>query len=507
MECRSGEHVRFGRDVKPLLASRCYSCHGPDADEAGLRLHEQAPAWSELESGNHAIVPGQPTRSELLARVSTTDADVRMPPEGKALSADEIATLRGWIAGGAVYEKHWAFVPPKSPEPPQVAASDWAGNPIDAFVWAKLQAASLSPNPPADKRVLARRLYYDLIGLPPTLEQLQDFLDDESPDAYQRLVDRLLESPHYGERWARHWLDLVRYAETNSFERDAAKPYAWRYRDYVIQSLNEDKPYDQFLVEQLAGDELAEVTPESIAATGYYRLGVWDDEPADPLQAKYDELDNILTTTGQAFLGLTIGCARCHDHKIDPILQADYYGLLAFFADVSPYALPHRRDAKFHSLWDISPPEVQQRRQQIERQLEATRNKKREIEQIAIARMEADLQRRSETRERKNVVKNHLAEHLNDQQLREHQSLAAVVQQLKAELAELPAPELYLSLAKSEARPAAMHVMIRGNPHAKGEHVDPHYPVLFGDATPQIPPADEDARSAGRRIVLAKWIA
>ncbi|MGI9427646.1 MAG: DUF1553 domain-containing protein, partial [Bythopirellula sp.] len=180
---------------------------------------------------------------------------------------------------------------------------------------------------------------------------------------------------------------------------------------------------------------------------------------------------------------------------------------LAFFADVSPYALPHRRDAKFHSLWDISPPEVQQRREQIERQLEATRNKRREIEQIAIAKMEAELQRRSETRERKDVVKNHLAEHLNDQQLREHQSLAAVVQQLKAELAELPAPELYLSLAKSEAHPAAMHVMVRGNPHAKGEHVDPHYPVLFGDATPQIPPADEDARSAGRRIVLAKWIA
>ena len=175
-----------------------------------------------------------------------------------------------------------------------------------------------------------RRVYYDVTGLPPTLEEMAEFVADDRPDAYERLVDRLLASPRYGEKWARHWLDVVRYAETNSFERDAAKPFAWKYRDYVIRSLNDDKPYDQFVMEQLAGDELDEVTPDSITATGYYRLGTWDDEPADPLQSKYDDLDNIVSTTGQGFLGLTVGCARCHDHKIDPFPQSNYYGLLSF---------------------------------------------------------------------------------------------------------------------------------------------------------------------------------
>ena len=187
----------------------------------------------------------------------------------------------------------------------------------------------MEPNPPASKPALIRRVYYDLTGLPPSKAEVDAFVADQSPDAFEKVVEQLLKSPHYGERWGRHWLDLVRFAETNSFERDGPKDNAWKFRDYVIRSFNDDKPYDQFIREQLAGDELDEVTTETLTATGFYRLGIWDDEPADVLQARYDGLDDIILTTGQVFLGLTMNCARCHDHKIDPIPQDEYYGFLS----------------------------------------------------------------------------------------------------------------------------------------------------------------------------------
>ena len=238
----------------------------------------------------------------------------------------------------------WSFRPVTRPALPVVKRSDWARNPIDAFILARLEADGLAPAPPAGKVALLRRAFYDLTGLPPTPADAEAYLADDSPHAFRRLVDRLLSSPQYGERWARHWLDLVRFAETNSFERDTVKPFAWRYRDYVIRALNDDKPYDQFIREQLAGDELDDVTADSIIATGFYRLGAWDDEPTDRLQARYDELDDIVTTTSQVFLGLTVNCARCHDHKLDPIPQKDYYRLLAFFHGVRPYGKSKKAD-------------------------------------------------------------------------------------------------------------------------------------------------------------------
>ncbi len=200
-----------------------------------------------------------------------------------------------------------------------------------------LDAKGLKPNPPASKHELIRRVTYDLTGLPPTPAEVDAFEADDSPDAFAKLVDRLLDSPRYGEKWGRHWLDLVRFAETNSYERDGVKPNAWRYRDYVIRSFNEDKPYDRFIREQLAGDELPDGGPDGLIATGYYRLGLWDDEPADREQARYDGLDDIVATTGQVFLGLTVDCARCHDHKLDPIPQKDYYRFLSFFQNVNHY--------------------------------------------------------------------------------------------------------------------------------------------------------------------------
>ncbi|NDH95066.1 MAG: DUF1549 domain-containing protein, partial [Planctomycetia bacterium] len=305
----------FSRDIQPLLAKRCFACHGPDTQEAGLRFDDPAAATRELDSGRRAIVPSDLATSEIVARIRSTDPDSQMPPEGERLSTEEVAAIQRWIEAGAVWDEHWAFRPLSRPDVPEVAGN---ASPIDAFIQQGLAERGLPLPPEADRRTLLRRVTYDLTGLPPSEQDLAEFLADSSPTAWERVVDRLLDSPHYGEQWARHWLDLVRYADTNSFERDGNKPNAWRYRDYVIRAFNDDKPYDQFVIEQLAGDELPEPTADSLIATGYYRLGLWDDEPADRLQHRYDQLDDIVATTGQTFLGLTINCARCHDHKIDP---------------------------------------------------------------------------------------------------------------------------------------------------------------------------------------------
>src|SRR5688572_13940135 len=228
---------------------------------------------------------------------------------------------------------YWWSEPVRRPPVPELpgATPDWARNPIDAFILSRLLAAGLAPAPPADRRELLRRVTFDLIGLPPTPGEMEAFIADDSPDAYEKAVDRLLASPRHGERWGRYWLDLVRFAESNGYERDGAKANAWKYRDYVVRAFNEDRPYDRFIIEQLAGDEIEDGGHDGLIATGYYRLGSWDDEPDDAEAARYDELDDVIRTTGAAFLGLTVNCARCHDHKFDAIPQVDYYRFLAFF--------------------------------------------------------------------------------------------------------------------------------------------------------------------------------
>lgn len=499
--------VSFARDIKPLLARRCFSCHGPTAREGGLRLDKPDTALAELDSGLHAIVPGHIEQSALVERVSASDETERMPPEGKPLSPKEIETLKQWIAAGAKWEKHWAFVPPQPHSPPSVRNKTWVQNAIDAFILARLEQAGLAPAPPADKRSLARRAYFGVTGLPPTNAQVESFLGDTAPDAWPRLVDSLLASAHYGERWARHWLDLVRFAETNSFERDGLKPNAWKYRDYVIRALNDDKPYDRFLREQLAGDELDEVTDDSIIATGYYRLGIWDDEPADPLQARYDEFDDIISTTSQAMLGLTVGCARCHDHKIDPIPQADYYGLLAFIADVTPYADLYERAPGRNSQWDMSKPDERARRTELHDKEDLIRKEMRAIEEVGIQRMSVADQEISRTPDREQLLKDKLEQQLNVSEWGQYQETAKRLESTREEIKKLPAPKSALALAKCDPRPKPTHIMLRGNPHVSGDTVEPHFPALFGDVVPAIPQAAEGARSAGRRRVLAEWIA
>jgi hypothetical protein len=233
--------------------------------------------------------------------------------------------------GRSAEPEHWSFRPVKRPPVPWVRERAWIRTPIDAFILARLEKEHLRPAPPADRRTLLRRVYLDLIGLPPTVRELEAFLSDRSPAAYARVVEDLLARPQYGERWARHWLDVARYAETNGYERDGAKPSAWRYRDYVIRAFNADKPYDRFLTEQLAGDEIAGSNAETQIATTFLRLGTWDDEPADPVVDRYDQLDDVLGTTATAFMGVTLRCARCHNHKFDPFTQKEYYQMLAVF--------------------------------------------------------------------------------------------------------------------------------------------------------------------------------
>ena len=349
----------FETQVRPVLVESCNSCHGDTKVKAGLRLDSRAAILAGGDSGE-AIVAGDPAQSLLVAAIRYEGPE--MPPKGK-LPAKQVEALTRWVKMGAPWPKeaapvaanadaepasnirkpgyavtdadraHWAFRPLVVPTVPALGFA----SPIDNFLAAGRQAKHLAANPPAARAVLIRRATYDLTGLPPTPAEVEAFVTSDDPDAYPKLIDRLLASPHYGEKWGRHWLDLVRYAETNSYERDGVKPNAWRFRDYVIRSFNADKPYDQFIREQLAGDELPDLGITGKIATGYYRLGLWDDEPADRDQARYDELDDIVATTSQVFLGLTVDCARCHDHKLDPIPQKDYYQFLSFFRNVNPY--------------------------------------------------------------------------------------------------------------------------------------------------------------------------
>ncbi|MFM8579719.1 MAG: DUF1549 domain-containing protein, partial [Planctomycetaceae bacterium] len=367
------ESTDFSRDIQPLLAKRCLACHGPETQEAGLRLDDRAIATGKLASGERAIVPGQSKASQIVARLTSSDPDIQMPPEGPRLTESEIAAIESWIDAGAEWKGHWAFQPITRVVPPAVAG---IAHPIDSFIRDGLARRGLTPPPPAERAALLRRVTYGLTGLPPSEQETQDYFADDSNDAWERVVDRLLASPYYGEKWARHWLDLVRYADTNSFERDGDKPHAWRYRDYVIRSLNDDKPYDQFIVEQLAGDELSPASNDALIATGFYRLGLWDDEPADRLLAKFDGLDDIVATAGQTFLGLTINCARCHDHKIDPLSQRDYYALLSFFHNVTPMGnggdqieRPIFTDPAARADYDSKLADLQRRRDEAQREV------------------------------------------------------------------------------------------------------------------------------------------
>lgn len=525
----AGKVAFFERDVQPILRAHCAECHiDTDKPKAGLYLGSRRGLLHGGDRGP-AVQLDDPQSSVLLAAVGY--ATLQMPPAGK-LAAAEIATLTTWVRLGAPWtpatadflpaslnkgggvavddatRAHWSFQPIRRPALPAPRAAHWVKQPLDAFVLDGIERRGLTPAGPARRAALLRRATYDITGLPPTRAELDAFLADHDAGAWERVVDRLLASPRYGEKWGRHWLDVVRYAETNSFERDGVKPHVWRYRDYVIQSLNADKPFDRFVLEQLAGDELPDANPQSIIATGFYRLMQWDDEPADPDQAEFDELDDIVATTGQALLGLTLNCARCHDHKLDPIPQRDYYRMVAWFRNVRHYGVRTHDSVVDASVREIASAEARAgQRAAIEahdRDLAEVEVRLAEIEEVVRADF-APVEHEEFQSEASRValIERRGGTLLTEAVVAEYRALT----QRRTDLRRFNAPELARALCVKEqgTRSKRTFVLIRGSPHAPGEEVEPGLPEVLGQAAPPIePPAAGE--STGRRLALARWI-
>jgi hypothetical protein len=349
---QTGRHIDFNRDVRPILADKCFACHGPDAAnlKIKLRLDSEAAATADLGRGRKAVVPGDVEKSLLIQRITHRDEAMRMPPvdSGRTLTETEIELLTEWIRQGARWQQHWSFVAPTRPALPEVQNTSWPKNAIDYFVLAKLESADLSPSPEADRATLLRRVSFDLTGLPPTTKELDEFLNDAAPNAYEKVVDRLLASPRFGERMAFRWLDAARYADTNGYQIDGDRS-AWRWRDWVIEAFNANKPFDEFVIEQLAGDLLPNSTLDQRIATAFNRNHRINAEGGIvPEEYRIEYVVDRVDTTATVFMGLTMGCARCHNHKYDPLSQKEFYQLSAYFNSI---------DEDGHSFdWGNSPP-------------------------------------------------------------------------------------------------------------------------------------------------------
>jgi hypothetical protein len=376
--------------------------------------------------------------------------------------------------------RHWSFQPVTQPPVPTVRGRGWVRSPIDAFVLARLEPKGWRPAPAAEPRALLRRVYLDLIGLPPTPAEQEAFLQNRSSDALDRVVEDLLARPAYGERWARHWLDLVRYAESNGYERDGAKPHVWRYRDYVIQAFNGDKPFDRFILEQLAGDELPDASAETLVATGYYRLGPWDDEPADPLTDRYDQLDDILQTTSQAFLGLTLGCARCHHHKFEPLSMQDYYRLVAVFN-------PLNRPQNGRTELDLP---IGSRAE-----LAALAERDRRIAELTRTAL-------SQSAAAVGLASSPWTAPLAPRPAAEGRQRTEQIAGLRRAVPDLPRGYF---LHEPSPNPPVTRLLIRGSAARPGPEVAPGLPTVLAPAQPVFPPPGE--RTSRRRWTLARWIA
>ena len=470
--------LTFEKDVAPILETHCVKCHGSEKREAGLDVRRRFSLLSGGDSGA-AIVSGQPKQSLLIEMID----EELMPPEGEPrLTATAKEVLRKWIANGAAIagkterplddeepardhasfsdddRNHWAFQPVQRTTPPRVSDVDWLRTPVDAFILAKLEQRNWQPAPDTSREELIRRVHFDLLGLPPQPEDITAFVSDDSVDSYERLVDRLLASPHYGERWAQHWLDVVRFAETEGFEYDRHLPDAWRFRDYVIDSLNDDKPFDEFVTEQIAGDELAPDDPHLSAAVVLHRLGAVRRNAGNPdiALSRNEVLTERTNIIGEAFLGLTVGCARCHNHKLEPITQKDYYRLQAYFAATEE-----------HNVLLASTEEMQ-----------AWEEQSKEInEQIK-------------------ELKTEIAAASDDRKLELENKLFEVAYTLPPHPATIP------SIRNDFEKRTAMHVLRRGVWEHKGVAVGPRpLSVLVRDSEPELP-----ADIAQPRTELARWI-
>ncbi len=360
--------IDFDRDIRPILSDTCYACHGPDenARESNLRLDTRAGAFADL-GGYRAIVPGRPEKSELMRRLKSDDENEKMPPPTahQKITPGQIELIRQWIAAGADWREHWSLIPPKRTPPPDVKHKIWPRNAIDAFILARLEREELSPSSPASKETLLRRVTLDLTGLPPTLRELEAFLADDSPEAYEKVVDRLLASPRYGEHFALEWLDAARYSDSNGYQQERTRTM-WPWRDWVARAYNRNMPYDQFTIEQLAGDLLKNPTTEQLVATGFHRNHMLNGEGGRIAEeSRVEYVVDRVETTGIVWLGLTAGCARCHDHKFDPLTQKEFYGLYAFFNSIDETGRVDR-GGNANPVLPLPTPEQEARRKQLE---------------------------------------------------------------------------------------------------------------------------------------------
>ncbi len=529
----TADEIRFFEsEVRPVLVKRCYECHAAEKQKGALRLDSREGAIAGGDSGP-AIEPGDAESSLLVEAIRYESYE--MPPDGQ-LPEDEAAALIKWIEMGAPWpagevvaaarsepaitdedRAHWAFQPLTHPTPPDVNDSGWSHNEIDRFLWARLEEAGLSPAPEASKETLVRRLYQDVIGLPPTPEQVDAFLSDDSPQAVERLVDELLESPRYGEKWASFWLDLVRYADSDGYKQDDLRPHAWRYRDYVIAAFNEDKPYDRFVLEQLAGDEVAPHDPDALAATGYFRHGIYEYNQRDAMGQWRDMLNDITDNVGDTFLAMGMGCARCHDHKFDPLLQKDYFRLQAFFANLTfrddvPLATPEQiaAHAEQQAAWEAAAGDV------LARMDEITGPKMKSAEKAAVGKFVEEIraiwakpadERTPYEKQIADLVYRQVlgAETTSIRKLSKEEQ--AVWDELEAELAQSdplkPAP-LTPGQTVTDTGPTAPVVFIPDRERL-GE-VDPGFLTILDPEPAVIEPVPTAPDSTGRRTAFAQWL-
>ena len=500
----------FETHIRPLLAEHCYECHGAGKQESALRLD----TWEGLRKGGRSgvvVVSGQPAQSLLLTAVRYTDPDLQMPPEQR-LTKQQIARLEQWIqlgaphpdAGGAPLtgktrrvdlesgRRFWSFRKPVKPSPPIVQLSDWVKSDIDRFVLGKLEDHGLHPAPPADRLTLIRRTTQSLIGLPPTAEEVEAFLRDDSADAFEKVVDRLLASPHYGERWGRHWLDVVRYADSNGLDENIHHGNAWRYRDYVVKSFNADKPYDRFLEEQIAGDLLTGAADEAaryeqIIATGFLMLGPKVLAEVDEVKMEMDIIDEQIDTLGRAVMGLTLGCARCHDHKFDPISTDDYYALAGIFK--STRTMEHH--TKIARWWEVPIPTMEDRKRQAEHGKQVAEAK---------SRVESFLARAGSPTGRTLPEDAPGGEQPEDGLTPEMKAELKKLRDAVAKLEKSP-PTVASAMAVGEREVRDLPVHIRGSHLTLGEVIPRRFPlVLAGDSQQAF------GQETSGRLKLARWL-
>ena len=481
--------VNFNRDIRPILSDRCFHCHGPDGHERKGELRLDMPEAEDgpfrTHEGSTAITPGSLEKSEVWKRLATDDPELMMPPPDshkKPLDDAQKELIKAWIKQGAEYQDFWAFIPPSKPEVPQVEHPDWNSNPIDRFVMRRMKAEGLKPNPRADRRTLIRRLHLDLTGLPPTRREIADFLDDSSPDAYENLVDRLLASPHYGEHMARYWLDLVRFADTNGLHHDHFRNMS-PYRDWVIRAFNDNMPYDQFTRDQLAGDLYPEPTTDQLVASGFNRLHrIIDKGTKLPEESLHDNVIDRVTAVGTAFMGLTVQCAACHDHKYDPITMKEFYSLYAFFnnADVEPET-GKRSGSNFKR--GLQPPYIYLKTPEQTQKLNALKQAEaKHADRVNALKKQLKTVAKDKRAKLKNALNSAQSEHKEAKNARTsfEQSLPAAM----------------VMKERDKVRPT--HMLIRGAYDNPGEAVERDTPAFL----PPLKPASDDVAT---RMDLANW--